>query len=405
MLNDRTRKRYISAFLRDCAARGRLLRSGLSFGPICSVNCGGAGIALALCKLGCDQGDPQLLSLAEIWITHTVKTLDEPEAFYDPEHDFTEATLGKVSILHKEPGVRWVQAAIARKLRKRRDCRSAVNAFLRLSKLPSPKYEFSFGKGGLLVGCALLIDLLADFDAELCDAVRNRGQQLYRQMVRRILEQHRFDSQPSGEFLGAAHGRAGILHSLLIWYEISGSEIHPGLLKALKKLAALAKETGSGARWPRLLGGDQYWSGWCNGSAGFVLLFSLASRMLSDPSYFTLAAAAAEHTWRVRNPSPSLCCGATGDGYAYLNLYRATGNKLWLQRAGRSAEVAMNVDRHNYSLFVGKAGVVVLLSDLERPESAWIPLLEREPTGGRVASVAPGKEKEANGARNRRLSR
>jgi hypothetical protein len=381
----RTRKyvsgrRYIATFLRDCGVGGRLLRSGLSFGPICSVNCGGAGIALALCKLGCDQGDQQLLSLAERWIARTIQTLDQPEAFHDPERDFTEATLGKVSILHKESGVRWVQAVIARNQKQRRTCRRAVNAFLRVSRLPSPKYEFSFGKGGLLVGCALLIELLADFDADLCDAVRKRGKELHRQMVRRILEQHRFDSSAFRQFLGAAHGRAGILHSLLIWYELSGSEIHPGLRKALKNLAGLAEKRGPGIVWPRVLGGDEYWSGWCNGSAGFVFLFSLASRMLSEPSYLKLAAAAAEYTWRVRNPDASLCCGATGDGYAFLNLYRATGNKLWLQRARRSAEAALNVDRYNYSLFVGKAGVVALLSDLERPEGAWMPLFERAPT-------------------------
>ncbi len=279
--------------------------------------------------------------------------------------------------------MRWVQAVIARKLKKRRACRSAVDAFLRLSKLPSPKCEFSFGKGGLLVECALLIELLADFDDDLYNSVRKRRKELHRQMVRRILEQRRFDSNPSGQFLGAAHGRAGILHSLLIWYEISNSEIHPGLRKALKQLAALGEKIGSGVRWPRLLGGHEYWSGWCNGSAGFVFLFSLASRMLSEPSYLKLAAAAAEYTWRVRNPNASLCCGATGDGYAFLNLYRATGNKQWLQRARRSAEGAMNVDQPNYSLFVGKAGVIALLSDLERPEGAWMPLFERAPTAAR----------------------
>ena len=134
--------------------------------------------------------------------------------------------------------------------------------------------------------------------------------------------------------------------------------------------------------WRRFRGGSEHWSGWCNGSAGYVFLFTLASKMLSHPPYLEIAAAAAENTWSLRNPNDSLCCGATGDGYAYLNLFRATGSKRWLQRARRSAERAMKTGTLDFSLFGGRAGIVALLSDLERPENARMPLFERAPTDG-----------------------
>lgn len=370
----RTNSRYIDAFLRDCKPDGLLLTEGLGSAPLCSVNCGGAGIALLLYKLNRDRGDAELLFLADIWIKVTARSLGEPYAFHNPDLGFTEAMLGKSSLLNKESGIRCVQALVARALNNKRACRAAVEAFLTLSKLSGKRHELSLGKGGILVGCALLIDALRTFDAVLCEKLRVRGEQIYHEMA--ALPQNRLP-KANQKYLGIAHGQAGILYALLVWHDISGRTVAPKLSAALKKLAESGQKIRSGARWPVARGSHDYWSGWCNGTAGYVFLWTLTARLLFHSDYLDLAEMAAEHTWQMRNANPSLCCGAAGDGYAYLNLYRATGKEIWLQRAKKAAEAATKIDTDDYSLFKGRAGVVALLGDLEQPKDSWMPLFER----------------------------
>ncbi len=372
----RTNSRYIDAFLRDCKPDGLLLTEGLGSAPLCSVNCGGAGIALALYKLSRAKGDAELLYLADIWIKFTARSMDEPSAFHNPDLGFTEAVLGKSSLFNKESGIRCVQALIARALNNKRACRAAVAAFLRVSRRRGKRHEFSLGKGGILVGCAFLIDALRTFDPELCEELRMRGEHIYSEMA--ALPKNGLPKAKQ-RYLGIAHGQAGILYALLIWHDLTGRVVLPKLSAALKKLAETGQEIRCAARWERIRGVREYWSGWCNGSAGYVFLWTLTAKLLSHSGYLDLAAMAAEHTWQMRNPNPSLCCGAAGDGYAYLNLYRAMGKKIWLQRARKVAEAATKIDADDYSLFNGRAGVVALISDLEHPKDSWMPLFERAP--------------------------
>src|SRR5665811_940980 len=110
-------KRFSGAFLRDCAPSGVFLVEGLNSAPICSVNYGGAGIALILYKLSRDRRDPGLLALAHLWIAHTVRSMSDPSAFYNPDlvgWNLTEELLTKTSLHHRESGVRWTEAFIAR---------------------------------------------------------------------------------------------------------------------------------------------------------------------------------------------------------------------------------------------------------------------------------------------------
>jgi len=132
-------------------------------------------------------------------------------------------------------------------------------------------------------------------------------------------------------------------------------------------------------------------SGWCNGSSGFVFLWTLAHQMLGKAEYGTLAEQAGLDAWESDGQIGNLCCGFAGQAYALLNLYKHTGDKAWLhgaqaqaQRAARSIqampssgdyqELAMRAE----SLYKGELGVAVLAAELEKPESAAMPLFERE---------------------------
>jgi serine/threonine-protein kinase len=357
--------RFIDEFLADCAPGGSLMTEGFD-APLCSVNNGGAGIALALYQLSRNTGDPGLLSLANAWIQLTIGSLDEPEAFWNEALEMSEATLGNNSLLHTATGVRCVQALIAGAMGDERAYREAVEEYLRVSSVLSGMDEFSLGNGGVLFGCGLL---MAQADGDLREKLRARGEAVYRHIAK-----DRTPGEGPEKRLGAAHGTAGVLYSLLKWHEMTGATVPRELSAALQKLARLGKKAEAGMRWPYAKGSRHSWSGWCNGSAGFVFLWTLSAKLLARPIYLALARAAAEYTWQNRTPVASLCCGAAGQAYAFLNLYRATGDSMWLTRARAEAEPAIEID--GYSLYRGRAGVALLLSDLDHPETARMPMFE-----------------------------
>jgi serine/threonine-protein kinase len=358
-------KRYIEEFLGDCAPGGQLMTEGLE-APLCSVNNGGAGIAFALYQLHRNSGDPGLLSLASDWIQLTVGSLDEPEAFWSEALDMSEATLGRNSLLHTETGVRCVEALIARALEDGPAHREAVEEYLRVSSVLGEMDEFSLGNGGVLFGCGLL---MGGLDGDLRQKLRARGEAVYRHIAK-----DRTPGEGPRKRFGAAHGTAGVLYCLLKWHENTGAPVPAELTIALQKLARLGKKAEAGMRWPLEKANRNSWPGWCNGSAGFVFLWTLAAKLLGSSDYLAVARATGEYTWQNRISVPCLCCGSAGQAYAFLNLYRATGDSMWLTRAREEAEPAMEMD--GYSLFRGKAGVALLLSDLDQPETARMPMFE-----------------------------
>ena len=88
--------------------------------------------------------------------------------------------------------------------------------------------------------------------------------------------------------------------------------------------------------------------------------------------------------WDAPGGYPDLCCGLAGRAYALLTLYRHGGNTEWLRRAqvlgaraGRALERLGELP-YPLSLFKGAPGIIVLLADLSRPESACMPFFETE---------------------------
>jgi eukaryotic-like serine/threonine-protein kinase len=123
--------------------------------------------------------------------------------------------------------------------------------------------------------------------------------------------------------------------------------------------------------------------GWCNGSAGHVFLWSLANQLLGSARYLDLAVGASWNCWDSPDPAGTLCCGLVGRSYALLNLYRHSGETVWLERARDLAVRASNEGRmppeYPHSLYKGHFGLAVLGVALERPDEARMPFFE--PTG------------------------
>ncbi|MCP4201723.1 MAG: hypothetical protein GY769_07290 [bacterium] len=65
-----------------------------------------------------------------------------------------------------------------------------------------------------------------------------------------------------------------------------------------------------------------------------------------------------------------------------LNLYRHTGDRGWLRRAGdlahQAAQERSRITEYPYSLYKGELALAVLAADLERPEDSAQPFFEVE---------------------------
>jgi len=185
--------------------------------------------------------------------------------------------------------------------------------------------------------------------------------------------------------LGMAHGWAGTLYASLRWCRASGTPLPAGLPARLSELADLARPWGRGLRWRWYSesGGDfGAMAGWCNGSAGFVFLWTLAGRMLGEPRFGRLAEGAAWNAWEDPIRDTTLCCGLAGRAYALLSLHRHGGGPEWLERARdlaeRAAGEAARSSGPSHGLYKGDVGLAALVADLAHPADAAMPFFEEE---------------------------
>jgi hypothetical protein len=116
---------------------------------------------------------------------------------------------------------------------------------------------------------------------------------------------------------------------------------------------------------------------YCHGSPGFVInLADFTGHELDD-----LLLAAGETTWAAGplKKGSNLCHGTGGNGYAFLKLFKRTGDARWLQRARafamhgiRQTEAhAARYGRLRYSLWTGDPGFAVYLWDCIRGEARF----------------------------------
>ena len=128
--------------------------------------------------------------------------------------------------------------------------------------------------------------------------------------------------------------------------------------------------------------GNGLQASWCNGAAGFVHLWTLAHRLLGKQHYARMATGAAWAAFEAPQSNGDLCCGLAGRAYGLLNLYKHSGERVWLDRARDLAECAAVVSRASSQrrdgLYQGSVGVALLAADLDHPEQSCMPLFESE---------------------------
>jgi len=150
---------------------------------------------------------------------------------------------------------------------------------------------------------------------------------------------------PKHSYLGVAHGIAGIAHFLGLLAEASGSERWATLARDLfDTLARHAQPARGGLNWPNTtVGTELNRCQWSHGAAGIGLTFLTAHRVLRDARYLDLAVQAAEATYGYgdyRN-SYTVCTGLAGGGGLFVEVYRATGEARWRDRAHEFARLCI----------------------------------------------------------------
>ena len=175
--------------------------------------------------------------------------------------------------------------------------------------------------------------------------------------------------------IGAVHGFAGnaypVIRGWRLLSPIDQSRWAERLAESLWRTALWEDEY---ANWPQSVGRHRpgrtaMLVQHCHGAPGIVNCLADFPGVSVDD----LLIGAGEMTWR---PGPlrkgsGLCHGTSGNGYAFLKLFRRTGDIRWLERARRFAMHAIEQQERDanaygqrrYSLWTGDLGVAVYLSN------------------------------------------
>jgi hypothetical protein len=367
-------------------ADGPLFREGLP-APRASVTFGAAGVACGLYRIALAREDSRLLALADLWAAKAAREAGD-EAWFKAGTSLVPERIGRVSPWHAESGVHAVRALLAHARADRREQGEAVSAFLRAVRAePCPNPDLALGRSGVLLAATLLLDT---FDGDLPVGLPELGDEVLAGLWEELGPLPPIPSCVERPNLGMAHGWAGYLYATLRWCRSAARPLPAGVEARLAELADCARPWGRGLRWTWYGAGTDprtasSMPGWCNGSAGFVFLWSLALRTLGGPDFRRLAEGAAWNAWEAPDGGGTLCCGLAGRAYALLNLYRHGGGPEWLARtrdlADRAARAVERGSEAPDSLYRGSVGVAVLAADLARPEGAAMPFFEAEGWG------------------------
>ena len=361
------------------ARGGAMFAGGFAEAPTASITFGSAGAAVGLLRVAEVRSDPALVALADVWKSRAYRDLGAETACYNAAIDISPEVLGSITPYHAESGIHAAAALIAASRGDVRAQRVAVEKFIAASKGDCAELDLIVGRSSTLVGAALLLEVSRDLPES--ETLKQLGDRTLDAIWRELDGRPAIAENPAGTLVGMAHGWTGYAYAALRWCAASGAPRPSSIEQRLEQLAGLRVRRGRASYWRRQIGGqpEDVVPGWCNGSAGFVFLWTAAHRAFGEERYLRLAEEAAIHTLEEPAQIADLCCGASGRAYAVLNVYRHTGERVWLSGARRLANAATACSakplRAN-SLWKGELGVAVLIADLQSPENSRMPFFE-----------------------------
>lgn len=381
---------WLQGVIDRCGWEGGLLESGLPRAPRASFNYGATGIGWLFYRLGRLRDDAASMALADVWVDRARLKLDTEDGFYNEEIDITPATVGRISPYHTPSGVHMMNALVADATGDGGTCERSLEAFVEAAGEESGEVDLTLGRSGIALAAAILCRTIGDPGPLERTGVLDLGREAVALVWDRLDGLAPVEEAGEVDYLGVAHGWAGFLYATAAWSLATGEPPPAGLERRLDELADAAELVGRGARWAwrRDRAGHGYMPGWCNGTAGYVFLWTLAHRLTGNGRWLRLAEKAAWNCWEDPARPASLCCGLAGRAYALLNWYKLSGEAVWVERARRLAETAVESlpgELHGgdgagfeNSLYKGEVGLATLLVDLERSDSSVMPFFEAE---------------------------
>lgn len=182
--------------------------------------------------------------------------------------------------------------------------------------------------------------------------------------------------------LGLAHGFAGSMMALLRgwgWLDLPEQKLIATICEQTLRSTVLRE--GDAANWPADLNNADLGMlcQICHGAPGIIT--ALADAPFPSEARDCLLIAGGNLVWKAGPlaKGSNLCHGTGGNGYAFLKLYKRTGDAMWLDRARAFAMAAIaqcrakraEVGRGRYSLWTGDPGLAIYLWDCIRAEAAF----------------------------------
>lgn len=355
--------------------------------PTASVFYGAAGIGVGLLSAAQAMDDPELAAMSHLWVDLAL-TADEESGYTNPEYGMGRDMLYHGSPYHGLAGAYLARALVADAQCDQVSLGDAIATYLELTKEPLTGFDPSLEGPAALAGLNQL-RTLRSLTPPMAARLHEESARMESEVVAALRSRPRI-SHDVGAALGVAHGYAGNLRNLLAAASLSASQPDEHVLERLDELASLAHGMGGGLRWPWFVTdrGDlgRSMSGWCNGSAGMVLLWGEALEHWDSSQARELALGAAEDVYFDASSIGNICCGLAGRGLALQALYRKTGDERQRSRSIELVERSVGVASHDSalqselaevraSLFKGELGPAVAATVLERPDHLTLPLV------------------------------
>lgn len=196
---------------------------------------------------------------------------------------------------------------------------------------------------------------------------------------------------------GASHGIAGVVHVLMMFPDLLSSN-KEARMQVKKVVDYLIEHRFASHNFPVTLGQDDEQDqlvGWAHGATGALYMLIDAYRTFGDAEYLKAAEEAAEVVWYrgLSRSGVGLASGISGNGYAFLAMFEATQNPMYLHQAVCFAEFCLRESKREdlwmpapqprmpepgnpYGLFDGLAGLACFLSDILVPQVHCFPAFE-----------------------------
>ncbi|XP_031607057.1 lanC-like protein 2 [Oreochromis aureus] len=300
----------------------------------------------------------------------------------------------KVTFLCGDAGPLAVGAVVHHKLNNTTDSKECLSRLLQLQRsVLSPDSdipdELLYGRAGYLYAL-LYVNKEIGADTVDEDTITKVVTAIVESGKNMSAEQKKTDRCPllyewhKKQYIGAAHGLAGIYYMLMQ----PGAKVHPDILSELVRPSidyVRHKRFRSGNFPSSLSNESDRLVHWCHGAPGVIHMLIMAHKIFKEEKYLKEAVECGEVIWQrgLLRKGYGICHGTAGNGYAFLSLYKLTKEKKYLHRACKFAEWCLDYGTHGcripdrpYSLFEGMAGAIHYLSEMENPEASCFPAFE-----------------------------